>query len=96
MSERMYSTTEVHNAVVNAIEKMLKDGTIMAGPKAVTTTDNEPFGRQRCPVTLHVTGQDQRDVDEVILKFTEFAERSGDETRRLGNTFKIYPRAVND
>ena len=59
-------------------------------------SDNEPFGRQPQPITVSVSGHDQRDVDEAIRKFIRVADSAGDNAERRGNMFKIYPRAVND
>ena len=58
-------------------------------------TENEPFGRQPQPVTVMLKGY-QLDIDKMLPEFIRFAERSGGTISRNGNTFTIYPRAVND
>jgi len=59
------------------------------------TNRDEPFGRQPQPVLVAMTG-DLRDVDHYMQILRMAAERTGDNTERMGNQFKIYPRAVND
>lgn len=54
-----------------------------------------PFGRQRQVVRVDLTG-DLRDVEHYMAILRKAAERSGDNTQRMGNQFKIYPRANND
>jgi len=53
------------------------------------------FPRQRQPVAVSMTG-DLRDVEYYMAILRAAAERSGDDTQRMGNQFKIYPRANND
>ncbi|MFB6449295.1 hypothetical protein [Bradyrhizobium tunisiense] len=57
-------------------------------------TEN-PFGRQRQVVRVDISG-DLRDVEYYMAILRKAAERSGDDTQRMGNQFKIYPRANND
>lgn len=64
--------------------------------KSDIASKNEPFGRQPLMVTVSVSGEDQRDVEEAIRKFIRVAESTGDITEQRGNMFRIYPRAVND
>lgn len=63
--------------------------------KSDVASENEPFGRQPQPVLVAMTG-DLRDVENYMRILRQAAERSGDNTERMGNQFKIYPRAVND
>jgi hypothetical protein len=58
-------------------------------------SDNDPFGRQPQPVRVELYG-DQRDIDLFISLLRAAAERTDASTQRMGNQFKIYPRAVND
>jgi hypothetical protein len=51
--------------------------------------------RQRQTVVVAMTG-DLRDVEHYMDILRKAAERSGDDTQRMGNQFKIYPRANND
>lgn len=51
--------------------------------------------RQRQNVVVSMTG-DLRDVEHYMAILIRAAERSGDDTQRMGNQFKIYPRANND
>lgn len=51
--------------------------------------------RQRQTVVVAMTG-DLRDVDLYMAILRRAAESSGDDTQRMGNQFKIYPRANND
>lgn len=57
--------------------------------------NESPFGRQRQVVHVSMTG-DLRDVEHYMAILRKAAERSGDDTQRMGNQFKIYPRANND
>lgn len=57
---------------------------------------NEPFGRQPLPVTVTLEGELQ-DVLGWMPHLRHAAEYKGDLTQDTGpNSFKIYPRAVND
>ena len=51
--------------------------------------------RQRQTVVVSMTG-DLRDVEHYMAILRAASERSGDDTQRMGNQFKIYPRANND
>lgn len=51
--------------------------------------------RQRGTVRVDMSG-DLRDVEYYMDILRKAAERSGDDTQRMGNQFKIYPRANND
>ncbi len=58
--------------------------------------NNTPFGRQPQPVTVSLTGEPV-DVENWLRNLMRRAESAGDLTQRLsGNSFIIYPRAVND
>lgn len=56
---------------------------------------DEPFGRQPQPVRVTLEGE-QVDIDFYISRLARSAEFKGDMVQRNGNTFTIYPRAVND
>lgn len=57
---------------------------------------DEPFGRQPQPVTIVLTGA-PIDVSYWKQRLMRAAEFKGDMTQNQGlDTFKIYPRAVND
>jgi len=58
-------------------------------------SENEPFDRQPQPVLVTMIG-DMRDVDHYMQILCMATERNGDDTQRMGNQFRIYPRAVND
>lgn len=66
--------------------------------------DNEPFGRQRLPVKVTLSG-DYADVHAWYLYFKNRAEYKGDVTTgykgewvadKYQRHFIIYPQAVND
>lgn len=63
-------------------------------PKETPMSDIE-LPRQRQTVVVAMTG-DLRDVEFYMDILRKAAERSGDDTQRMGNQFKIYPRANND
>lgn len=55
-----------------------------------------PFGRQPLPVTVNISGEDE-DIRFWKQKFKLVAENTSAQTVNLTfETFKIYPRAVND
>lgn len=56
---------------------------------------NMELPRQRETVVVSMTG-DLRDVEHYMAILRRAAESSGDDTQRMGNQFKIYPRANND
>jgi hypothetical protein len=65
-------------------------------PSEITQADpDEPFGQQRQVVHVTMLG-DLRDVEHYMAILRRAAERSGDNTQRMGNQFKIFPRANND
>lgn len=58
---------------------------------------DEPFGRQPQPVHVAITGSEQIDVNYWMNQLMQRAEFKGDSVQKgAGNTFHIYPRAVND
>jgi hypothetical protein len=63
---------------------------------------DEPFGRQPRPVTITISGTDDRDIEPWVTRLKRGCEYKGDDTsqvRRVKNVsaeFTIYPRAVND
>lgn len=65
-------------------------------------SENEPFGRQPLPVTITISGTDDRDINEWTRRLIKGCEYKGDMTstiRRVKDRtaeFTIYPRAVND
>ena len=57
---------------------------------------NEPFGRQPKPVTVSLEGE-MEDITSWMRALMRRAEAHGDMAQQINNnSFKIYPRAVND
>lgn len=63
---------------------------------------HEPFGRQPRPVTITISGTDDRDILEWVRRLKKGCEYKGDDTsqtrhvKNVSAEFTIYPRAVND
>lgn len=57
---------------------------------------DEPFGRQPQPVTVTIEGE-WPDINYWLRQLSNRAEFKGDMVQSISvNSFKIYPRAVND
>lgn len=58
---------------------------------------DEPFGRQPKPVTVTVAEGEHEDIVNFTNALMSFAEHRYDlVVRNSPNSFRIYPRAVND